>query len=197
MLMLGVGLGATGVVVFLTVLSLAFKGWAFSPLGFVRRGGRSHAHYEAEHALGEFSAELDGVKQKFNILGSYITEYFNTFQSAGWEELRILLDDLQLTEDSLKLLLENRRYRDVKEISDYLMGRLDQDVIESLFERYDGLESLRDWRKTARTVLLRVVRDSLDSAQRTAELGISRKRAAKPTLVTLAELRNVLGDSSY
>ncbi len=197
MVMIGVGVGTTGVVVLWAGLSLLLTGRVFSPLGFVRRGGRSRAHYEAEHTLGEFSCELEGTRQKFNILGSYINEYFNTFQAAGWDELRVLLDDLQLIEDSLKVLLENGRYKDVKDISDYLLGRLHQDAIVSLVQRYDGLEPLRNWRKTARTVLLRVVRASIDSAQRTADVGINRKRTTKPTLVTLAELRKVLGDSCF
>jgi len=196
-LAIGMMLGGVGVLLGMGLLILVFKGRAFSPLGFVRRGGRTKAHYEAEESLGEFSAELEAVRQKCNILGSYITEYFNTFQAAGWEDLRLLLDDLQITEDSLRLLLENRRYKDVKEISDYLLGRLKDADQKSVLQRYEGLEPLRDWRKTSRAVLLRVVRASLDSAQRTAAVGIHRRRAAKkPTLVTLAELRNVLGDST-
>lgn len=196
-LVIGMALGGVGALLVIGFLSLVFKGRVYSPLGFVRRGGRSKAHYEAEESLEEFRAELEGVRQKFSILGSYITEYFNTFQAAGWEDLRLLLDDLQITEDSLRLLLENRRYKDVKEISDYLLGRLKDADQKSLLERYDGLEPLRDWRKTSRAVLLRVVRASIESAQRTAAVGIHRRRAArKPTLVTLSELRNVLGDSS-
>jgi hypothetical protein len=196
-LLVGVALGVSGVLILMAFFSLALKGRAFSPFGAVRRRGRSHAHYEAEQAFAEFYAELEGVKQKFNILGSYMTEYFNTFRAAGWEDLRLLLDDLQLTEDSLRLLLESRRYTDVKDISDYLMGRLSKADTERLLQRYDGLEPLKDWRKTSRAVLLRVVRASLDSAQRTAAVGISRNRPTKkPTLVTLAELRSVLGDSS-
>lgn len=196
-LVIGMTLGGVGVLLLMGFLGLVSKGRAFSPLGFLRRGGRSKAHYEAEESLAEFSGELEGVRQKFNILGSYITEYFNTFQAAGWEDLRLLLDDLQITEDSLRLLLENRRYTDVKAISDYLLGRLKDADEKNLLQRYDGLEPLRDWRKTSRGVLLRVVRASLDSAQRTAAVGIHRRRTAKkPTLVTLAELRNVLGDST-
>jgi hypothetical protein len=196
-LLVGVALGCGG---FLLVAILVFgivRGRLFFPFGVLLRGGRSHSRYEAEQALGEFSAELEGVRQKFNILGAYITEYFNTFQAAGWDDLRILLDDLQLTEDSLKLLIENRRYRDVLEISHYLMGKLNKVEVQSLMQRYDGLESLQNWRNESRGVLLRVVRASLDSAQRTAAIGINRKRSTKPTLVTLAELRIVLGDSSH
>ena len=118
MLLTGMALGCGGVLFLGGLLLAIFKRGDRSLVDLLRRGLRSNSHQEAFNALGEFSAELEGVKQKFNILESYITEYFNTFQAAGWEDLRLLLDDLQLTEDSLKLLLENRRYKDVKEISD-------------------------------------------------------------------------------
>jgi len=194
MLFTGMALGAGAFLILWTLISLVAGKGAFSPLGLLRGGIKSRAHCDAAHALEEFSAELESVQQKFNILAGYITEYFNTFQAAGWDELRVLLDDLQLIEDSLKLLLESRRYQDVKAISRYLMGRLDDADRADLLRRYDGLEPLRDWRQVSHAALLRVVRASMDSAQRTAAVGISRKRPAKPTLVTLAELRSVLGD---
>jgi hypothetical protein len=196
MLLTGAALGCGGVLFLGGLLLAILKRRDLALVDCLRRGLRNNSHREAVNSLGDFSAELEGVKQKFNILETYITEYFNTFQAAGWEDLRLLLDDLQLTEDSLKLLLENRRYKDVKEISDYLMGRLNDAQASSLVQRYDGLEPLQEWRTQSRSVLLRVVRASMDSAKRTAAVGIRRKRATKPTLVTLAELRTVLGDSN-
>jgi hypothetical protein len=108
----------------------------------------------------------------------------------------VLLGDLQLVEDSLKLLVENERYHEVKDVSDFLLGRLSEENVESLLQRYDGLEPLRNWRSEAHEILVRIVRQSLETAQRMAAAGISRKRSSKPTLVTLAELRSALDDSS-
>jgi hypothetical protein len=178
------------------VVLTVFRGVAGSSFGFFRKRGVSDVQLEAEESLAIYSAEVEGVRQKFNILSGYVTEYFNTFHAAGWDELQALLNDLQLAEDSLKLLLENRNYHEVKDISDFLLGKLPEDKIESLLQRYDGLEPLQNWRHESHEILLRIVRQSLESAQRTAAAGISRKRSSKPTLVTLAELRSALGDSS-
>lgn len=173
-----------------------FRGVAGSSLGFLRKRGFSDLQLEAEEALASYSAEVDGIRQKFNILSGYVTEYFNTFHAAGWDELQVLLEDLQLAEDSLKVLFENKSYHEVKDVSDFLLGRLPEEKVESLLHRYDGLESLQNWRNETHDILVRIVRQSLETAQRTAAAGISRKRSSKPTLVTLAELRSALGDSS-
>lgn len=177
-------------------LLTVFRGGAGFSFGFLRRRGAPHVQVEAEASLASFSAEVEGVRQKFNILSGYITEYFNTFHAAGWDELQALLGDLLLVEDSLKVLLDNRSYHEVQEISDFLLGRLAEDKREALLQRYEGLEPLQDWRHEAHEILLRIVRQSLETAQRTAAAGISRKRSSKPTLVTLAELRSALGDVS-
>lgn len=179
----------------LAVLTV-FRGVAGSPFGFLRKRGMSNVQFEAEESLASYSAEVEGVRQKFNILSVYVTEYFNTFHAAGWDQLQLLLGDLQLAEDSLKLLLENKSYHEVKDVSDFLVGRLPEDKVESLLQRYEGLGPLRNWRNEAHEILVRIVRQSLETAQQTAAAGISRKRSSKPTLVTLAELRSALGDSS-
>jgi hypothetical protein len=179
----------------LAVLTV-FRGVAGSSLGFLRRTKVSVLRLEAEQSLASFSAEVEAVRQKFTILNGYVTEYFNTFHSAGWDQLQVLLGDLQLVEDSLKLLLENESYHEVKDVSDFLLGRLSEENVESLLQRYDGLEPLRNWRSEAHEILVRIVRQSLETAQRMAAAGISRKRSSKPTLVTLAELRSALDDSS-
>lgn len=178
------------------VVLTVFRGVAGPSFGFLRKKRGSDVQLEAEESLASYSAEVEGIRQKFHILSGYVAEYFNTFHAAGWDELQALLGDLQLAEDSLKVLLENKNYREVKEISDFLLGRASEDTVESLLNRYDGLDELQNWRHETHHILLRIVSQSLESAQRTAEAGISRKRSSKPTLVTLAELRSALGDSS-
>ena len=178
------------------IVLMVFRGVAGSYFGLFRRGRNRQLQHEAEQSLANYTAAVEGVRHKFNILSGYVNEYFNTFHAAGWDDLQALLDDLQVAEDSLKVLLENGSYHEVKELSDFLMGTLPEDKVEPLFQRYDGLDPLQNWRHVAHEILLRIVCQSLDSAQRTAAAGISRKRPSKPTLVTLAELRSALGDSS-
>lgn len=178
----------------ITLLLLAW-GPAWLPFGFLKRIFRGRAHVEAERALNLLRVELEGLRQKFGILGAYSTEYFNTFQAAGWNELRVLLDDLQDTENALNFLMESRRYQDVQEISHYLLGSLPQEFIKDLLGRYEGLSHLSAWRNDARMILLKIITASMASARQTAELGISRKLDRKPTLVTLAELQTALRGS--
>ena len=185
-----------GVAAFVFLIFMLLKGVSWLPFGVFKRGILGRAQREAEEALAEFSAELEGIRQKYSILSAYSNEYFNTFQAAGWDDLRMLIDDLEVAENSLHLLLERRRYVDVKCISEYLLGVLPEADAQELVQRYDGLESLGGWRRQARDLLLRVVHASMESARKTAAVGISRKRATKPTLVTLAELRNSLGDAN-
>lgn len=190
-LWVGAGAGTFSFVIFILV-----KGGAWSPFGFFKRIFLVRAQCEAKEALGEFSSELEGIRQKYRILSAYSNEYFNTFQAAGWDDLRLLVDDLEVAENSLHLLLERRRYEDVKSISEYLLGILAAADAQDLLQRYEGLESLGGWRRQARDFLLRVVHASMESARKTAAVGITRKRATKPTLVTLAELRSSLGDGN-
>ena len=185
-----------GAVTFCVVIFMLLKGGAWSPFGFVKRSLLVRAQCEAEGALGEFSSELEGIRQKYRILSAYSNEYFNTFQAAGWDDLRLLIDDLEVAENSLHLLLERRRYEDVKRISEYLLGILSAADAQDLLQRYEGLESLAGWRRQARDLLLRVVHARMESARKTAAVGGPRKRVTKPTLVTLAELRSSLGDGN-
>ena len=182
---------SAGAAAFLFLIFVALKGFPFSIFTLrVLRGVQS----EAEEALAELHAEIDGIRQKYRILSGYANEYFNTFQAAGWDDLRILIDDLEVAENSLRLLLERRRYNDVKLIAEYLLGTLPASEAQDLVQRYDGLDSLGGWRRQARDLLLRVVHASMESARKTAAVGINRRRSVKPTLVTLAELRSSLGD---
>jgi hypothetical protein len=185
-----------GVAAFILLMFMLLKGVSWLPFRVFKGGLLGRVRREAEEALEEFSAELGGIRQKYSILSAYSNEYFNTFQAAGWDDLRLLIDDLQIAENSLHLLLERRRYDDVKCISEYLLGVLPEADAQELVQRYDGLESLGGWRRQARDLLLRVVHASMESARKTAAVGISRKRATKPTLVTLAELRSSLGDAN-
>jgi hypothetical protein len=185
-----------GAVAFILVMFTLLKGGAWIPFGIFKRGFLVRAQCEAEGVLGEFSSELEGIRQKYRVLSAYSNEYFNTFQAAGWDDLRLLIEDLEVAENSLHLLLERRRYEDVKRISEYLLGILSAADAQALLLRYEGLESLGGWRRQARDLLLRVVHASMESARKTAAVGITRKRTTKPTLVTLAELRSSLGDGS-
>jgi len=152
---------------------------------------------EAERAHEEFREAVNCFRHKYEALNVYSNAYFNTFHASGWDELRLLLDDLEIAESSLLLLMERRRYADVRDISILLMGRSPPDVAQELMNRFEGLEGIADWKHRSRDLLLRVIQASMDSARKIASVGINRhKKSSKPTLVTLAELRSSLSDSN-
>jgi hypothetical protein len=161
------------------------------------KGARWSARWEAETAYEELREALNGFRHKYAALNTYSNTYFNTFHASGWDELRLLLDDLELAESSLLLLMERNRYNDVRDVSQFLLGRASPDEAQELMNRFEGLENIADWHRRSRDILLRVIQASMDSARKTASVGINRnKRSAKPTLVTLAELRSSLADSN-
>ncbi len=152
---------------------------------------------EAERAHEEFREAVNCFRHKYEALNVYSNAYFNTFHASGWDELRLLLDDLEIAESSLLLLMERKRYADVRDISILLMGKASPDVAQELMNRFEGLESIADWKRRSRDILLRVIQASMDSARKIASVGINRNnRSTKPTLVTLAELRSSLADSN-
>lgn len=147
---------------------------------------------QAEEALASFCSEVQSIRHAFNSLSAYANEYYNTFQQAGWDEIGLLLEDLQIAESSLHLLMERKRYDDVCGLSRFLLGTLPAFESRELMSRYEGLEHLAGWRGRGRELLIGIINASMESARKTASVGISRKRATKPTLVTLAELRSAL-----
>jgi hypothetical protein len=171
---------------------------AYSVMGFVRRRGwfglrcnRSNA----QETLAEFSSKVRMLEQKQRVLNVYAAEYFNTLQGAGWEEVVALIESLRSVEGSLQIMFEQKRYREVLEVCDYLMQRLSAEEALEVEAAYEGLQQLAHWRQRSRELLLRVIQATTASAEQTQELGIKRtQRNRKPTLVTLSDIRGALGD---
>lgn len=162
-----------------------------SVTGFGSRGNR-HAAYES---LEEFIGKIRLLEQKQHVLSTYSGQYFNTLQEAGWDDLVVILGRLRSVDIELNIMLEQKRYADVKAICDYLMGHLGEVEALAIAAEYDGLAELQNWRQTSREILLRVIQATTNSARETQELGISRtRRDRKPTLVSLSDLRGSLGD---
>ena len=178
-------------------IALALSVLGHNPLRLLRgllNLKRNSAQLEAEEAFRMFFDKLQGVRHKSSALNVYASQYFTTFQSAGWDEMTLLLDDLEIAENSLRLFMERRRYEDVRDVSRMLLNQLSEGEAIQLMSRYDGLENLRDWQLRSNDILLRVIEASLDSARKTASVGVSRKRSTKPTLLTLAELRSAISE---
>jgi len=189
----------------MVTLSVIFGAVALGLLvGIVFKNGRErrgrHSWFQrqrggAEEALNEFSSKISLIEHKQRVLSVYTGEYFVTFQEAGWDDLHTLVENLRTIETSLRVMCEQGRYGDVVDLCDYLFGRCSVEIGRELCEEYEGLSSVQNWREESRVILLRLIQATTETAHKSAEAGIARKRInRKPTLLSLADLRDSMGD---
>jgi hypothetical protein len=149
----------------------------------------------AEELLNEFASKISLIEHKQRVLSVYTAEYFSTFHEAGWDDLQALVDNVRTIETSLRVMLEQRQFAQVIEVCEYLLGRVSAENAACVADRYDGLSMVGTWREESRAILLKLIQATTTSAEKTAELGVVRKRMARrPTLLSLAELRDSMGD---
>jgi hypothetical protein len=147
----------------------------------------------AEQAVAEFSRKVADVNNQRQLLSVYSAEYFSTFKEAGWDDLDSLVEDLVSINCSLNQLLSDRRYGEVEEVCEYLMGRCDAATAEQLQEEYEGLSSVQGWQERTREALVKLVDALKESAEITVSIGVQRNRSKrKPTLLSLEELKGSL-----
>lgn len=165
------------------------RGWVFSGLDL--RFGRS-ARREAEDALSQLQGEIEVFKQNLAILDSYSAEYFHSFQEAGWHSLTRVSEDLSALEASLRVFMRTKRYDEVRDVSLLLLEKLSVERYEAVIVQHPVLSDLVGWRPRTGQALLKLIDIVTTSAQRTKDLGVERRRMRKPTLLSLAELRESL-----
>lgn len=127
-----------------SAIALSLVG-VFFVVSYRAKGAGWSARREAEGAYGELREALESFRHKYAALNVYSNAYFNTFHASGWDELRLLLDDLEIAESSLLLLMERHRYDDVRDVSNFLLGRASPDEAQELMNRFEGLEHIADW----------------------------------------------------
>jgi hypothetical protein len=158
-------------------------------IGFSRGQSRRSL---AEGALTELHEEIEIFKQNLAVLDSYSAEYFHSFQEAGWHNLLRVAEELSALEASLRVFQRTRRYDEVREVSLLLLDRLPAERCKGLLEQHPVLVELVGWKPQAQQGLVKLIQVVANSAQRTRDLGVERKRPRKPTLLSLAELRQSL-----
>jgi hypothetical protein len=187
-LTIGILVGAMGIGLVVGVIVKGIGGARGLRWGSRGKGG-------AESLVNEFSSKISLIEHKQRVLSVYTTEYYTTFHEAGWDDLQILVENLRTIETSLRVMLEQGRYGQVVEVCDYLLGRGSTDAARSVAEAYEGLSLVENWREESRVILLRLIQATTNSAEKSAELGAARKRMTRrPTLLSLAELRDSMGD---
>ncbi|MEN9845086.1 MAG: hypothetical protein RIS36_233 [Pseudomonadota bacterium] len=188
MLTFGILVGAMGLGLVVGIVYKLFAG-ARSP-GFV-----SGERGRAEALLNDFSGRISLIEHKQRVLSVYTNEYFTTFHEAGWGELQALIENLRTIETSLRVMCEQRRFRQVVQVCQYLLGSCSPESARAIVTAYEGLSLVANWREESRVILLRLIQATTTSAEKTAEFGVTRKRMTRrPTLLSLAELRDSLGD---
>lgn len=149
---------------------------------------------EAVAAVAEFCESIASLRRRYNLLNEYASAYYNTFNEAGWNDLTNLLEELTVTENALRVLIDARRYNDARDVAHFLLGKLTDDAAEKCVQKFEGLSQLADWKPKAQRIMLCVINTALEAAQKTKDLGVERGRVRKPTLLALAELRGALLD---
>lgn len=183
----------------IAIIAGAFVAGAIGLLGYKIMSASSfssgHHQHEAYEAFDEFVGKIRLLEQKQSVLSDFSEHYFNTLQEAGWEKLVGIIDTLQSVEGELNIMLDQKRYADVKGVCDYLLGHLEAQEAHKVVAEYEVLSELQNWRQTSREILLRIIQATTDSPPQSQELGTARKnRIRKPTLISLSDLRGSLGD---
>lgn len=189
LLIVGIGLGSVG------IGAVGILLYMLTQRGQMRGRSNGRGKRGAESSLDELSSKIALLEHKQRVLSVYTAEYFSTLHEAGWEELHGLIDNARTIETSLRVMFAQRQYDKVIDVCDFMLGLCSEGTAREIAHSYEGLSSLANWQEQARVVVLRLIQSTTNSAEQTAELGITRKRAnRKPTLLSLSELKESLGD---
>lgn len=166
---------------------------AGAPYGF---GAFNHIHQRVESSIIEFRKELAAYHQRRILLDVHTPEYFNTFQLAGWDQFRQLLEDLSYAESTLDRLMESGEFEEADLLVNLLMGHLPETDVARATRHFRSFAHLADWRKTAGDMVLHIIQSLENAALETKNLGVNRQSKRKPTLLSIHELQNILPKSS-
>ncbi len=155
-------------------------------------GGFKHIHQRVESSIIEFRKELAAYHQRRIILDVHTPEYFNTFQLAGWDQFKQLLEDLLYAQSTLERLMESGEFEEADLLVNFLMGRLPETDVARANRLFRSLAHLADWRKSASNMVLQLTQALEQAAQTTQDLGIRRPSKRKPTLLSINELQDIL-----
>ena len=143
----------------------------------------------AELAAAELLEDIATLRRKCAILQVYTSEYFNTMNEAGWGDLWTILDNLKHVEQTVSDLTQAKRYSDLLEFCSFLGQGLTGNEERAAKDRYYSYSGLAGWRTQSSDILDSVVAALEVAANKTREIGVTRKRA-KSTLIAIADIRD-------
>lgn len=155
-------------------------------------GAFQHTQERVESSISKFRQEVRLYNQRCQLLDVYTPEYFNTFQVAGWNDFRQLLEDLDYAESMLDSLMESGEFEQAETLVNMLLGLLSPESLERAKRNFQSLAHLSDWRNNAANQVVHLVQALEEAANGTKELGVSRQYRRKPTLLAINELRSLL-----
>jgi hypothetical protein len=155
-------------------------------------GAFQHIQQRVESSIVRFRQEVRLYNQRCELLDVYTPEYFNTFQLAGWNEFKQLLEDLDYADSKLDSLMQSGEFEEAETLVNMLLGVLSPEELERAMRNFQSLAHLSNWRNDAADGVVRLVRGLEEAATETKELGVSRQRSRKPTLLAINELQTLL-----
>lgn len=144
----------------------------------------------AAEAVALFKARVSVVREKRKVLEVHLDNYFQTMHDAGWAKLLQLLTKLAQAEAQLDRILEEDRDEQALEAATLLLGRVPPEEIQQVKSRHPGFAVLAGWQKEADAIITQLVLCLEGAATETVEVGISRQRQRKSTLLALNEVRD-------
>lgn len=158
--------------------------WLMSVMTSTSRTARGNA---AE--LGTVLAELRALVKE---LAPYEVDYHHAFSQVGWPELQQQVHSLGEAEQRITALIEEGYYRDAVTLTSFLLDQLSEHACDEAATHFPEFESLRGWNARVHSTLVSMIDAVHTAASENRSLGIQPSRERRPTLETLAELREIL-----
>ncbi len=153
---------------------------------------RGLSSQEAEISMSDFRRELQMLRKKREIINVYSGDYFHTLQDSGWDNLQRMLSRLSDAETRLQGLCEAGRYAEAYQLSEFLLGRLPPEEAYQAQQEFHDLQDIWLWRSESGEIVINLLQNLEAAALQTQEIGVSRNRNRKPTLMAISDLQNLI-----
>ena len=164
-------------------VALGVCGWYF----FVRDPIRSRAYIQARW----FQERVQEFRNHTITLEKHSDEYCAVFSDNEWVKLKETLTRLEQVDEDVHVHLAKRRYHEALTILEKVNSPINQhSPLDQVDQEIQHIEELINWQRSVAVMLKKVVLNLEVAAHSTRDL--SKARASRPTLVTLADIKKVL-----
>lgn len=169
--------------VLLASVALGVCGWYF----FVRDPMRSRAYVQARC----FQDRVHEFRNHTVTLEKHSDEYCAVFSDNEWIKLKETLTRLEQVDEDVQIHLAQREYAQALTILERVNSPIStHSPLDQVNQEIQHIEELINWQRSVHGMLKKVVLNLEVAAHTTRDL--SKARASRPTLVTLADIKKVL-----